>query len=54
MICMDSTPDDGAPADPACDGLGLNTVKLFWTDSHNLDAQSQNQSFYRNVITLVP
>ena len=32
-VCIDSTPDDGTPTAPACDGNG-NTiaVKVWWTD----------------------
>jgi type IV pilus assembly protein PilV len=33
VVCLDSTPDDGSPIAPACDGLGnLIAVKLWWTD----------------------
>jgi len=33
VICLDSTPDDGTPAEPACDGLGdVLTIKLWWTE----------------------
>ncbi|MES1999426.1 MAG: type IV pilus modification protein PilV [Pseudomonadota bacterium] len=32
-VCMDSTPDDGTPAAPACDGLGtLRVIKVWWFD----------------------
>lgn len=33
VVCLDSTPDDGTPASPACDGAG-NTfaVKVWWTE----------------------
>ena len=32
-VCLDSTPEDGAPGAPACDGAG-NTfaVKVWWTE----------------------
>src|SRR5690606_21505605 len=31
QVCLDSTPDDGTPAAPACDGLGsLHAVKVWW------------------------
>jgi type IV pilus assembly protein PilV len=33
VVCLDGTPDDGAAAAPACDGLaGTYAVKLFWTE----------------------
>ncbi|MEO8836321.1 MAG: type IV pilus modification protein PilV [Caldimonas sp.] len=33
VVCLDSTPDDGDPAAPACDGIGnVIAVKLWWTD----------------------
>lgn len=34
VVCVDSTPDDGTPLVPACDGLGnVLAVKVWWTDS---------------------
>jgi type IV pilus assembly protein PilV len=33
VVCLDSTPDDGTAASPACDGLGTTyAVKVFWTE----------------------
>lgn len=33
VVCIDSTPDDGSAAAPACDGLGSSyAVKLFWSE----------------------
>ena len=33
VVCLDSTPDDGDPVTPQCDGLGnVITVKVWWTD----------------------
>ena len=33
VVCLDSTPDDGAAAAPDCDGAGnIIAVKLWWTD----------------------
>jgi type IV pilus assembly protein PilV len=54
IICMDSTPSDGSPTDPACDGLGLNTIKLFWTDAQKLERDAEAGEFYRHVLSLVP
>jgi type IV pilus assembly protein PilV len=32
-VCIDSTPNDGAPGAPACDGLGsVLAVKVCWTE----------------------
>jgi type IV pilus assembly protein PilV len=32
-ICLDSTPDDGTPADAACDGAGsVLSIKLWWSE----------------------
>ena len=34
VVCIDSTPDDGVAAAPACDGAGqLLAVKVWWSDS---------------------
>jgi type IV pilus assembly protein PilV len=33
VVCLDSTPDDGAAAAPLCDGAGnVIAVKLWWAD----------------------
>lgn len=33
VVCLDSTPDDGAPGAPACDGGGnAFAVKVWWTE----------------------
>jgi type IV pilus assembly protein PilV len=33
VVCVDSTPDDGAAAAPDCDGVGnIIAVKLWWVD----------------------
>jgi type IV pilus assembly protein PilV len=32
-VCLDSTPNDGTPAAPACDGIGgVFAVKVWWAD----------------------
>lgn len=32
VICLDSTPDDGSPSSPACDGAGLiYAAKVWWS-----------------------
>ncbi len=40
VVCLDSTPDDGTPAAPACDGGGTTyAIKIWWDDDRdgNLD-----------------
>lgn len=33
VVCIDSTPDDGTPAAPQCDGIGsVLVVKVFWQE----------------------
>jgi type IV pilus assembly protein PilV len=33
-VCVDSTPEDGTAAAPACDGVGnVIAVKIWWTDN---------------------
>ncbi len=33
VICLDSTPDDGTPDAPACDGSGsVLSIKLWWSE----------------------
>lgn len=33
VVCVDSTPDDGTAASPACDGSGsVYAVKVFWNE----------------------
>jgi type IV pilus assembly protein PilV len=33
-VCIDSTPEDGTAATPACDGVGnVIAVKIWWTDN---------------------
>ena len=30
LVCRDSSPGDGAPVSPACDGAGSWVIKIFW------------------------
>lgn len=45
LVCRDSTPADGGPGEPSCDGEGEPVVKVFWeepgsgTDSDDQDGQ---------------
>ena len=54
LMCMDSTPDDGNPGAAACDGAGLNTLKLFWRDSRNNDVLDEGETHHRYVLAFVP
>jgi type IV pilus assembly protein PilV len=39
VVCIDSTPDDGTQAVPACDGLGnAYAVKVWWNDKPKNEA----------------
>ena len=36
VVCLDSTPNDGTPIAPACDGAGnLYAVKIWWDDDRS-------------------
>jgi type IV pilus assembly protein PilV len=54
FVCTDSTPDDGQPSSLACDGLGNNTVKLFWTDMRHSEGLANVTDFHRLVVPVVP
>lgn len=54
LICMDSTPDDGQPEAPACDGAGLNTIKIFWFDRSTQEGLGEGETFHRLALSLVP
>jgi type IV pilus assembly protein PilV len=44
-VCLDSTPDDGSPGAPACDGVGnAFAVKVWWTEK---DSQYRFVSSFR-------
>lgn len=53
-ICMDSTPNDGEPGAEACDGEGMNTIKIFWRDNRNTDSLAEGDTFQRYAVTVVP
>ncbi|SPE19369.1 Pilus modification protein PilV [Burkholderiales bacterium] len=37
VVCIDNTPDDGTPVNPACDGIGTMMVaKVFWSEKGQL------------------
>jgi type IV pilus assembly protein PilV len=35
LVCRDSTPSDGTPSEPACDGIGTPVIKVFWEEPGN-------------------
>lgn len=42
VVCLDSSPDDGTPASPACSGGGnVYAIKIWWTDSRDPAAPPQ-------------
>lgn len=54
LVCMDSTPNDGNPEAAACDGAGLNTLKIFWQDARNDEALTEGETFHRYVLAVIP
>jgi type IV pilus assembly protein PilV len=45
VVCVDSTPDDGTPTAPACDGVGsVLVVKVFWSEKAG-QGQTTPQTF---------
>lgn len=56
VICTDSTPDDGQPGAPACDGDGTNVIKIFWRDANDADSLAVvgSDTHHRFVTTVSP
>ena len=59
FVCTDSSPDDGQPGSLACDGVGNNVIKLFWTDMRLSEefeglGLATATDFHRLVIPMVP
>jgi type IV pilus assembly protein PilV len=49
-VCIDSTPDDGAPAAPACDGAGTAyAIKVWWTQQATQNVASTVTRFAMTV-----
>ena len=40
VVCLDTSPNDGDSADPACDQAGAPVVKVFWTDVQHADSSA--------------
>ena len=60
-VCIDATPSDGTPNDPACDGLGsLYAIKVWWreTETWGQDtdepSQTTNTSYQLFVTSFQP
>jgi type IV pilus assembly protein PilV len=51
IVCRDSTPHDGAPDDPACDGLGGAVVKVFWVETRRPE---ENDTGARSAVVSLP
>lgn len=47
-VCIDSTPNDGTPAAPACDGAGnLYAIKVWWDSTHSGSANTLFATSFR-------
>ena len=47
-VCADSTPEDGTPGTPACDGAGnLYAVKIWWDEDRDGDAEKRFSLSFR-------
>lgn len=47
-VCADSTPEDGTPTTPACDGLGvLYAAKIWWDEDRDGDAEKRFSLSFR-------
>ncbi len=44
LVCRDASPDDGSIVEPACDGAGPLTAKIFWTGSGGGEYEAQRLS----------
>ncbi len=55
FMCVDSTPDDGSPTALACDGAGINVIKIFWNNSRfSKEKQIAGTDWRRLVVPVVP
>ncbi len=51
LVCRDSTPGDGGPENPSCDGSGPLVIKIFWEESRH--SQSA-EGVMRRVVSRLP
>jgi type IV pilus assembly protein PilV len=56
VICLDSTPDDGASGDPQCDGAGsVYSIKIWWSEKGTQSTSTDLPAgMHRLVTTLRP
>ena len=56
FICTDSDPiDDGKPGALACEGVGINVIKIFWTNARfNKEQQIADSDIRRLVTPVIP
>ena len=48
VVCIDSTPEDGTPAAPACDGIGTAyATKIWWDDRRDGSADQRYVMSFR-------
>ena len=48
IVCIDSTPDDGTPAAPACDNTGIQyAVKIWWSDDYRNESLTQLNAVFQ-------
>ena len=51
LVCRDSTPGDGGPGNPSCDGSGPLVIKIFWEESRHSQSAAGGM---RRVISRLP
>jgi type IV pilus assembly protein PilV len=51
VVCKDSTPEDGTPAAPACDGAGsVYAVKVWWSDKVSTTTDNPTATRFVTVV----
>jgi type IV pilus assembly protein PilV len=51
IVCRDSTPGDGEPGNPSCDGSGPLVIKIFWEESRHRQSAGGGM---RRVVSRLP
>ena len=51
VVCRDSTPDDGDPGNPSCDGSGTVVIKVFWVEPRHKDSKDNGS---RRLVSRLP
>ena len=53
-ICLDSTPDDGAPGDAQCDGAGsVYSIKIWWSEKGTQSTDSTLAPGTHRLVTVL-